>query len=234
MSVGMIPTMTQIPADSAPIDWSQIDHVLLDMDGTVLDLAFDNHFWQTLLPKRYAERRQLAYDEAWAALSREFQLTQGTLNWYCLDYWSAFTGLDLAAMKIELQHGIRVLPGSEDFLSAVRASGRTLWLVTNAHPDSWRVKLERTGIGRHFERVISSHDFGMPKEDPRFWPALRAQHPFDPTRALFADDSLSVLKTAKAHGIREVVAIRHPDSTAEPRVIDGFTAVDRLPQLLPI
>ena len=133
-----------------------------------------------------------------------------------------------------MQHGVRVLPGSEDFLTAVRASGRPLWLVTNAHPDSWRMKLERTGIGRHFDRVISSHDFGMPKEDPRFWPALRARHPFDPARALFADDSLAVLRTAKAHGIREVVAIRHPDSTTEPRAIEGFTAVDRLPQLLPI
>lgn len=230
----MITTMTRTPADSAPIDWSQIDHVMLDMDGTVLDLAFDNHFWLTLLPQRFAERRQLAHADAWAVLSREFQATQGTLDWYCLDYWSRFTGLDIAAMKIELQHRIRVLPGSEDFLTAVRASGRPLWLVTNAHPGSWRVKLERTGIGRHFDRVISSHDFGMPKEDPRFWPALRARHPFDPARALFADDSLSVLATAKAHGIREVVAIRHPDSTAAPRVIDGFTAVDRLPQLLPI
>ena len=234
MSVGMIPAMTQMPAVSAPIDWSQIDHVLLDMDGTVLDLAFDNHFWMELMPQRYAERHSLAFDEAMATLSREFHATQGTLNWYCLDYWSRWSGLDVAAMKIEMQHRIAVLPGSEDFLSAVRASGRPLWLVTNAHPDSWRVKLERTGIGRHFDRVISSHDFGMPKEDPRFWPALRAQHPFDPSRALFADDSLAVLRTAKAHGIREVVAIRHPDSTAQPRVIDEFTSVDRLPALLPI
>lgn len=230
----MIPGMIPTPAASAPIDWSQIDHVLLDMDGTILDLAFDNHFWMKLLPQRYADRLQLGIDEALARLSREFHATQGTLNWYCLDYWSRFTGLDLAAMKLEVQHGVCVLPGSEDFLHAVRASGRPIWLVTNAHPDSWRMKLERTGIGRHFERVISSHDFGMPKEDPRFWPALREQHPFDPARALFADDSLSVLAAAKAYGIREVVAIRHPDSTAQPRQIDAFTAVDRLPHLLPI
>lgn len=228
--------MTHPAPAPAPVDWSRIDHVLLDMDGTVLDLAFDNHFWQRLLPQRYAARHGLAHDEAQARLSREFQATHGTLNWYCLDYWSRFTGLDIAAMKHEpaLQAGIRVLPGSEDFLHAVRASGRPLWLVTNAHPGSWRVKLERTGIGPLFDRVISSHDFGLPKEHPAFWPTLREAHPFDPSRALFADDSLNVLHNARASGFAEVVAIRHPDSTTAPRAIDGHTAVDRLPALLPV
>lgn len=214
------------------IDWSQIDQVLLDMDGTVLDLSFDNHFWLELLPQRYAARHGLSLDESLARLVPEFRATQGTLNWYCLDYWSQFTGLDIIAMKTELRHRMCPLPGSHEFLEAVRDSGRPLWLVTNAHPGSWTVKLEETGIGRHFERVISSHDFGMPKEDARFWPALVDAHPFDPSRTLFADDSLPVLRAAKHYGIREVVAIRHPDSTQAPRVIDEFSAVDRLPDLL--
>lgn len=216
------------------IDWSSIDQVLLDMDGTVLDLAFDNHFWLELLPQRYAERHGLSLGESLARLEPEFHATRGTLNWYCLDYWSDWTGLDVIAMKHEMQHRVQVLPGSEDFLGAVRASGRPLWLVTNAHPSSWKVKLQKTGIGRHFDRVISSHDFGMPKEDARFWPSLQAQHPFDASRTLFADDSLAVLHAARAHGIREVIAIRHPDSTAAPRVIEGFRAVNRLPDLLPL
>ena len=37
-------------------DWSRIDHVLLDLDGTLLDLDFDNHFWQTLVPACGARR----------------------------------------------------------------------------------------------------------------------------------------------------------------------------------
>lgn len=221
---------------TSPVDWSRIDHVLLDMDGTVLDLAFDNHFWQRLLPQRYADHHGLPQAEALARLTREFQATHGTLDWYCLDYWSTFTGLDIAAMKHEqdLRARMQVLPGSEDFLTAVRASGRPLWLVTNAHPGSWTVKLQETGIGRHFDRVISSHDFGLPKEHPAFWPTLRAAHPFDPARTLFADDSLNVLHNARASGFAEVVAIRHPDSTMSPRAIDGYTAVDRLPALLPV
>src|SRR5688572_6670841 len=34
------------------IDWNAVDTVLLDMDGTLLDLHFDNYFWLTHLPKR--------------------------------------------------------------------------------------------------------------------------------------------------------------------------------------
>jgi len=32
------------------INWSEIDTILLDMDGTLLDLNFDLHFWMEYLP----------------------------------------------------------------------------------------------------------------------------------------------------------------------------------------
>ena len=216
------------------IDWSRVDHVLLDMDGTVLDLAYDNHFWFDFLPSRYAAHHGVTVDQANAVLHPEFRATAGTLNWYCLDYWSRFTQLDIVAMKAEVRHRIAILPSSEAFLDAVRSSGRSLWLTTNAHHGSWRLKLAETGIGRYFDEVLSSHDFGAPKEDARFWPALRARHGFDPARTLFVDDNLSVLRAAQAFGIAQLVAIRHPDSTAPKRHIDEFPAVDGLGDLLPL
>jgi putative hydrolase of the HAD superfamily len=45
---------------AAAIDWSRIDTVLLDMDGTLLDLRFDNWFWQELIPSRYAAAHGLS------------------------------------------------------------------------------------------------------------------------------------------------------------------------------
>jgi putative hydrolase of the HAD superfamily len=216
------------------VNWAQIEHVLLDMDGTVLDLAFDNHFWRDLVPMRYAERHGISEHEARARLQPHFVALQGTLQWYCLDYWSDFTGLDLAQLKAGARQRIAPLPGSEDFLLAVRDSGRQLWLVTNAHRDSWQLKMAHTGMAVHFDRILCSHDFGAPKEDPAFWPALRAQHRFEPQRALFADDSLPVLRAARNHGFASVVAIRHPDTTQPIRQIEEFDAVDRLADLLPI
>jgi 5'-nucleotidase len=218
----------------SPVNWSAVDHVLLDMDGTVLDLKFDNHFWRELVPQRYAERHRISLDEALQRLVPQFHAMQGTLEWYCLDYWSEVTQVNVAALKEEVRHLIAPLEGSEDFLRAVHESGRKIWLATNAHGRSWRLKLAHTGLERWFDRVICSHDFGAPKEDPRFWQRVVIAHPFEPSRVLFVDDSLPVLRAARDYGIGQVVAIRHPDSTQPRREISEFTAVDRLGDLLPL
>ncbi|MBL6752418.1 MAG: GMP/IMP nucleotidase [Nevskia sp.] len=219
---------------SAAIDWEQIDHVLVDMDGTVLDLAFDNHFWRELVPRHYGALHALAPEQAWERLLPHFRDLQGKLEWYCMDHWSELTGLNLAALTLQSRERIAPLPGSDAFLRAVRASGRGLWLVTNAHRDSWQPKLAHTGYGVHFDHILCSHDFGAPKEDPRFWPALRQRHFFDPRRAIFIDDSLPVLRAARDFGFAHVIAIRHPDTSQPVRVVDDFEAVDRLADLLPI
>jgi GMP/IMP 5'-nucleotidase len=217
------------------VDWSRIDQVLLDMDGTVLDLAFDNHFWRELLPAHYARHHGLSLDQAQARLQPHFTGLQGKLEWYCLDHWSRLTGLDVAALKEQARERIAILPGSEAFLRAVRASGRPLWLVTNAHRGSWQLKMRHTGLAERFDHILCAHDFGMPKEDPRFWPALAARHPFDPARALFVDDSLPVLRTARSYGFAAVVAVLNPDTTLPKRVaVEGFTGVEGLEGLLPI
>jgi putative hydrolase of the HAD superfamily len=215
-------------------DWAQIDSVLLDMDGTVLDLAFDNHFWNELLPQRYAAHHGLSLADARARLRPKFDTSRGTLAWYCLDHWSRETALDIAALKYEARHRIAPLPGAALFLAAVRASGRPLWLVTNAHPRALEIKLEVTGLAPQFDRALSTHAFGAPKEDPEFWHRLVAAHPFDPARTLFVDDTLAILRAARAHGIAHPVAVRRPDSSQPLREIDEFYAVESLIELLPL
>lgn len=216
------------------VHWPSIDQVMLDMDGTILDLAFDNHFWREVVPERYGRSRGISIEDARAELEPHFTSLQGRLQWYCLDYWSELTRLDLAALKAEVRHRIAPLQGAEDFLRAVQGSGRKLWLVTNAHRNSWSLKLEQTGLGPWFERVICSHDFHAPKEDANFWARLHARHPFDAKRVLFVDDSLPVLRAARAYGIGQLVAIRKPDTTQPAREISELPAVERLADLLPI
>lgn len=218
----------------SPPDWSRVDVVLLDMDGTMLDLAFDNYVWRTAVPARYAAARGITLDEARRELEPRFMAVAHTLPWYDLDYWSEVTGVDVAALHIEYRERIRILDGSVAFLDAVRASGRPIWLATNAHTGSWTPKLEQTGLRHYFEHVVSSDVVGAPKEDARFWLTLREQHPFDPARALFADDSLPVLNSARAFGIGQIVAMHHPDTTQARRTFEGFYSVARLNELLPL
>lgn len=217
----------------ALLDWTRVDWVILDMDGTILDLAYDNYFWRELVPQRYAEANNLTLDQAIQVLWPKFRAVQHTLPWYCTDYWSEVTGLDMAALKHEIRDRIRALEGSEHFLQAVKDSGRKLWLATNAHRNSWMLKMEHTGLGHYFDEIVCSHDFGAPKEDAVFWQRFRAAKPFEPARALFVDDSLPVLQAARDYGIGQVLGLRHPDSTQAPRTdLDWSPAVDRLEQLI--
>lgn len=219
--------------DRACVDWAAVEWVILDMDGTILDLSFDNYFWRELVPERYAEKHRLTLERAREVLRPMFEEVQHTLPWYCTDYWSEATGLDMAALKYEIRHRIGPIDGVEPFLQAVRESGRHLWIATNAHPVSWRLKLEYTGFRRYFDRVICSHEFGYPKEDLRFWEAAQAAHPFELDRALFVDDSMPVLSAAQAFGVGQVIGIRKPDSQMPERPIDAMPSVRTLADLNP-
>lgn len=219
---------------SQALDWSRVEWVLLDMDGTLLDLAYDNWFWRTLVPERYAARHGMTVAGAENTLRPHFESLAHTLPWYCTDHWSHLTGLDIAGLKRETRERIAVLEGTEDFLKAVRRSGRQLWLATNAHRDSWQIKLEKTGLASYFDRIVCSHDFGAPKESPLFWNGLSARYPFVREQAFFADDSLPVLRGAAAFGIGQIRAVACPEREGPRRTITEFPSVDRLVDLLPI
>ncbi len=212
--------------------WETIDTVLLDMDGTLLDLRFDNYFWMEFLPERYAQRHGLTPEQARAVLGSMLLAKQGTLDWYCTDFWTRELSLDIAELKREIREHVRFLPGAEAFLRALREKNVRVALVTNAHRDSLKVKATQTGLLDYFDVVFSSHSFGVPKEHPEFWRQLQAQLHFDPARTLFVDDSVAVLAAAQRHGIAHVFAITRPDTTLGVREVNGFLSVEQVSHLL--
>jgi 5'-nucleotidase len=219
-------------AASGPDAWSEIDTVLLDMDGTLLDLRFDNFFWLEVIPERFAAHHSMSLADAQTALAPRFAAKQGTLDWYCTDFWSRELGLNIAALKHELRENVRFLPGAEAFLRALHASKLRAILVTNAHHDALRIKAQQTAFLRYLDAAVSSHQYGVPKEHPEFWLKLQADLDFDPARTLFVDDSFAVLRAARQHGIRHVLAIAHPDSTLARREIAEFPSVNAIAELL--
>lgn len=215
-----------------PLPWNQIDTVLLDMDGTLLDLHFDNHFWLEHLPQRYAEHHGISRAQADAELLPLFREHAGQLNWYCTDFWSRELNLSIRELKREVAHLIALRPDADTFLAAVRDAGKRVALITNAHRDSLSLKLERIELAPYFERLISSHDYGFAKEDPQFWFALQQDFGFVPARSLFIDDSLAILRSARDFGIGQLLAVRQPDSRAAPKDTEEFAAVEDYRELL--
>ena len=208
------------------LNWNTIDTVLLDMDGTLLDLHFDNHFWVEYLPQRYAEHHGQSLAWAKREIHPLMDRIQGKLDWYCLDFWTRELGLPIVELKREIAHLIRLRPDADIFLRALQQSGRQVILITNAHRDALSLKMERVELRTYFQRLISSHDFGYPKEEQAFWHALRAEVEFDPQRTLFVDDGLGILRAARQYGIAQLLAVRQPDSQGALRDTEEFAAVE--------
>jgi len=201
------------------------------MDGTLLDLGYDKHFWGEYLPRRVADSRGIPVEEAQRLMRPIFESTAGTLDWYCVNYWSRALSLDIVALNRATRHEIDWLPEAREFLARLKAAGRRVVLVTNAHPDVLAIKDAHLGICRRFDAVYTSHDFGEAKESAAFWPKLAAREHFDRRRTLFADDNADVLGAARDHGIRWVYAVRRPVHRMPARTANGFAGVESVLEL---
>lgn len=219
-------------ARKVQVPWAEVDTLLLDMDGTLLDLAFDNYFWLELVPEKYAELEGIEVDAAKREVVGRTEAIVGTLPWYCIDHWSLELGIDIRALKEAHSHLIRYLPGAEAFLAAARGRGKRLVLVTNAHRGTLAIKTAVTGVDRWMDRVVSSHDYRAPKESAAFWSELARREDVDPRTSLLVEDSVSVLATAKAFGLEHTIAVRRPDSRCERREVADFAAVDGVAELI--
>jgi 5'-nucleotidase len=232
------PGPSRLPAErstmTARLPWSRIHTVLLDMDGTLLDLRFDNHFWRELVPARYAERHGLSLARARIEVTTRTRAVEGTLAWYCLDYWSRELALDIVTLKREIAHLIAVHPHVLEFLDAVRVAGKRVVMVTNAHPHSLALKMEKTRLSGHFDAIICAHELGLVKEQPEFWPRLQEREPFEPATTLLVDDNAAILGTAQGYGIGYPIWAARPDSAHPARVPGAFPAIHDFSELLPV
>lgn len=219
-------------AEKISLDWSSIETVFLDMDGTLLDLHYDNHFWLEHLPTRYAEKHSLNVEEAKEQLKARYSSIQGTLNWYCIDHWSELLDIDVIGLKHETSQRIRVRETVEQFLSYLQQQQKYIILLTNAHPKTVEIKFSHTPIGKYFDRVITSHDLGLAKEESGFWDKLHKHVDFDIQHSLFIDDNLDVLRAAQQHNIEHLFAIHKPDSQQDAMDTEEFVPVECFSQLL--
>lgn len=216
------------------INWSQIDTVLLDMDGTLLDLHFDNHYWLEVVPKQLAIRDQVSFETAQQALFDLYKQVEGQIEWYCLDYWQDKLQLPIMELKRDIEHLISIRDDVPEFLTALKKAGKQLILLTNAHPDSLSLKIERTQLDQYLDKLISTHEYGVSKESQKLWHAVEADLGFDKARTLFVDDSLTVLASAKQFGIKHLLAVANPDSKQANKEISEYDSITDYRTLLPI
>jgi putative hydrolase of the HAD superfamily len=214
-------------------DWDNVDCVFLDMDGTLLDLNYDNRVWNELVPQAFAAHQGLTLQEAKDKLLTHMREIHGTIEYYSFEYWSAFTDVDLIA---EHKHAVELLayrPGALEFLRWLKANGCPTVIATNAHRSSIRVKDHQINISAEVDAVVSSQDYHSPKEADHFWQALLADHAYTPSRCVFVDDNIPVLDAAARNKIGILYAIATPDSQQASRADLGYPTFDHFAEICP-
>lgn len=215
------------------VDWRKVTTVFLDMDGTLLDLHFDNYFWHEHVPLRYGEKHSINPGHAKRLLQARYKSKAGTLDWYCTDFWSKELGLDIVSLKQEISHRIQIFPKVRQFLGYLRNTDKRIVLTTNAHRASIDLKVGHFQLASYFDKIVSSHDFGCPKEELLFWNKLMQVEPHDPASTLCIDDNLAVLATAEVYGIRHLITIKQPDSSRPAKETLHYRAISDFSQIMP-
>ena len=214
-------------------NWEEIDVVLLDMDGTLLDKHFDDHFWEEHVPRQYAANNGISVEDARGKLFKHYRAHEGTLNWTDLDFWSEELGLDILKLKRQVDHLISVHPFVIPFLDRLREIGKRVYLVTNAHSKTLDLKMEKTLLAGKFDAAITSQDLGAPKERPESWEKLQQLIQFDRRNTLLAEDTIDVLKAAEKFGIRFLVHISKASSKKPPEPSERYYSIQTFLEITP-
>jgi 5'-nucleotidase len=212
--------------------WSQIDTVLLDMDGTLLDKYFDDHFWEEYVPKIFAKTNGLSDKDARKILLQRYQQVENTLQWCDLDYWSEQLDLDIPELKYKVNHLIKVHPYVIDFLDYVRSIKKNIYLVTNAHSKTLNIKMKKTELGSHFDRIVCAEEIGYAKEQPEFWNKLEAHLGYDKDRTLLADDTEKVLHSARKYGMGFLIFVARPSSRSPVKFSPEYPSITYFNELI--
>jgi putative hydrolase of the HAD superfamily len=212
--------------------WSEIDHALLDLDGTLLDKHFDDYFWEELLPETYAARNGLPIRDARDRLLEAYRAEEGSLNWTDIDFWSERLRLDLRTLKEEIAHMVRLHPDAEPFLDFLRKEEKKVYVITNAHPKTVELKLPRTVLPGYLDGLLCAAEVGRAKEQEGFWERAQERIGFDPERTLFIDDNEAVLLAARKFGILHLFFRGLSSSRAPAKRSSLFPTLDRLDLLI--
>jgi len=212
--------------------WSQIDTILLDMDGTLLDKYFDDHFWEEYVPKIFAKTNGLTDKDARKLLLQRYQQVENTLQWCDLDYWSEQLGLDIPELKYKVAHLIKVHPYVIDFLDYAKSINKNIYLVTNAHSKTLNIKMEKTALSSHFDRIVCAEEIGFAKEQPEFWEKLETDLGYDKSRTLLADDTEKVLHSANQYGLGFLIFVARPSSRIPVKFSPEFPSITYFNELI--
>lgn len=210
------------------INWKLIDTIFLDMDGTLPDLYYDNFIWEIAIPQEYMKQRGIMLKQADLLIKKLIDKHRGTLNAYCLKYWSKLLNINLLNLHYKHRDKIKFRDGAEEFLNKLQKQNLNVFLVTNADDDNLKLKLSITCLNKHVKEIYSAHKLGYAKEQQEFWLKLQDKIQFSKNSSILIDDNKHVLSAAQKFGLGDLFLIDKPCSmtkrinSAEYKIVKDF------------
>ncbi len=184
-----------------------IKNYLIDLDGVILDIKYDNFFWQKHIPKVYSNVHNLSYDDAKVITRQLFNFKRKTKDWYDIDYWSNMLSIDIKKEKEENIQLVSLINGSKGFLEELKRKGKSVYLITNAHRKTLKIKLKKYPIEGYFKEIICSHELGCIKEEIRFWHILKNKLGIEFKDTVLIEDTIENLQAASSAGLSNLIYI---------------------------
>ena len=206
-----------------------IECLLIDMDGVLLDNTYDNNFWQNQIPNVLAEKKNITFDDAKRLAIQIFNFKKNTKDWYDVDYWSNMLDIDIEAQKKSEASlsKIKLYDNVIYTLSELKKDMRLI-LITNAHRKTLNIKLGKFNIEPYFHEMVCAHELYYVKEELQLWHMLRSRYRLDFNKTVLVEDTLNNINVALSAGVSSAVYVGDEDLPSSDRLLK----LDSINQLL--
>jgi len=142
--------------------------ISFDADGTLATTEFADAIWHNEIPRLYAEKNKMSFDEAKRHVLAEYQkVGEHRVEWYDAKYWFHRFGLgDLQPVFNSLSYKIAYYPEVEEILSSL---SQRYQLIIASNSPHYYLQLLLAGIRGYFSRIFSSvSDYNEIKKEAFF------------------------------------------------------------------
>lgn len=146
--------------------------ISFDLDGTLVDMNFDDIIWQKEIPSSFAKKNNVSFEEARKIVFSEYYkalFIEKTRRWTDVEFW--FERFDLGSVEDMLREAEKHVIIYEDTLEILKylKEKYKLIIISNAHLKFIDVKLRREGLRDYFDKIISApEELGMNKNKSIF------------------------------------------------------------------
>lgn len=149
---------------------SDIKIVSFDLTGTLVDRSFIDSIWFEAIPKMYAEKERISFEQAMELVRREYEkVGDKKMEWYDVNYWLRHFGIEVdgKALLKKFRHRVNVYPEVPGVLKDLGKKYKLI-IITNSTRDF--LEFEISGIKGHFSEIFSStSDFKQVKKTLGFY-----------------------------------------------------------------